>query len=468
MSGLPNISYEDIEVEIRRRKWRRVDYFFPDTGALSWQNYPKQMRFFEATASNREVALMAANRVGKTEAGAYAVTCWATGEYPKWWKGRRFDKGVNVLICGETGKLVRDSLQKKLLGDVHNVGSGMLPKENIMFTTPKSGLPEAIDTVRVSGKYGESTIQFMSYDQGRAAFQATERDIVWEDEEPPLSVHAENLIRTMTTRGLVMLTFTPLLGLSDTVLSLQQKQGNGDCVIVPITWDEVPHLSEDDKSRMLEALPPFQRDARSRGIPSLGAGAIYPVREEDVVVGDFPIPSHFRRCYGLDVGWRATAASWLAHDADNDIVYIVGDYKHGYAEPVVHAAAIKARGNMPGLIDPASAGRGQADGKKVIELYRSAGLDLRPADNTVNAGLLDVLNRMTTGRLKIFKSCVLTMEELRIYRRNEQGLVVKENDHIMDAMRYGVRSGLAIARAIAEAKMPDPYAGIDTGGWMAN
>ncbi len=58
-----------------------------------------------------------------------------------------------------------------------------------------------------------------SYDQGRESFQGTELDLVWLDEEPPMAIYAECLIRTMTTNGMILCTFTPLLGLSDTVLS---------------------------------------------------------------------------------------------------------------------------------------------------------------------------------------------------------------------------------------------------------
>lgn len=464
-----DITIEDVLAEINRRKYRRIDTMFPDSGPLSHKHYIKHTAFIESTAHYRETALMAANRVGKSETGAYAIACWLTGEYPKWWKGKRFERKVNILVCGETGKLVRDSVQRKLLGDISDIGTGMIPKENILFHRPKPGIPDAIDTVRVTGKYGESILQFMSYDQGRAAFQATERDVIWEDEEPPIDVHSENLIRTMTTGGIVIMTFTPLKGQSETVMSLQEKAAKGICSITSATWDDAPHLTEEDKDSLMASLPPFQRDARSKGIPQLGAGAVYPIREEDVYIQPFVIPEHYRCCYGLDVGWNNTAAIWIAHDPDTDIIYVTSEYKQGQCEPSVHASSIKHRGNLPGFIDPAAAGSGQADGRKIIDLYRAEGLELFAADNTVEAGIFDVYNRLTTGRLKIFNSCTGLQGEMRVYRRDEKGKIVKQNDHLMDAMRYAVRSGLLRARPMTATKKPDPFAAAMSGGggWMA-
>lgn len=44
-----------------------------------------------------------------------------------------------------------------------------------------------------------------------------------------------------------------------------------------------------------DSIPPYQRKARTKGIPVLGAGLIYPVDEEDIKVRDFPIPDHWLR-----------------------------------------------------------------------------------------------------------------------------------------------------------------------------
>ena len=466
MAAIPEIKLSDVRSELQYRRYNRLEYFFPDATRAG---YAKHLDFIAGTAKFRESVFCAANRAGKSETGAYAVAVWLTGKYPKWWTGKRFPGAVNILVAGETGRLVRDSIQAKLMGDPGSRGEGMLPLKSIISAMSKSGVPDAVDTVRVKHVGGgESIIQFQSFDQGREAFQATSRDVIWLDEEPPISVYNECLIRTMTTGGIVLTTFTPLKGMSETVLSLRKKADDGRASMVTATWSDAPHLSEADKAELWASLPPYQRDARSKGIPQLGSGAVYPVPESDLLIDPFAIPPHWRKAYGMDVGWNNTAAVWIAHDTEADIVYVTSDYKRGQCEPASHAQAIKVRGDLPGLIDPASQGRGQDDGRKLIDQYRQMGLDLTLADNAVEAGIFDLYTRMTTGRLKIFRTCQLLIEELRLYRRDEKGRIVKENDHICDALRYVCRSGLSIARAAFTPDKPprDPYS---TGGgtsWM--
>jgi hypothetical protein len=168
----------------------------------------------------------------------------------------------------------------------------------------------------------------------------------------------------------------------------------------------------------------------------LGAGAIYPVPESAVVCEPFDIPKHWPRAYGLDVGWNRTAAIFGAVDRETDTLYVYSEHYQGEGEPAVHASAIRARGNLPGAIDPASRGRSQVDGKQLIELYREQGLELSNALNAVEAGLFATWERFSTGRLKVFRNCQHTLAELRLYRRDERGKVVKENDHAMDGLRY--------------------------------
>lgn len=398
--------------------------------------------------------MMAANRVGKTEAGAFASSCHLTGQYPDWWDGKRFNKPISMIAAGETGKLVRDSIQAKLIGGPSEIGTGMIPKDNIIDKRSKSGIPDACDIVYVAHKSGGTSIlQFQSYDQGREAFQSTERDFIWYDEEPPMPVYIEGLMRTMTTNGVVMSTFTPLKGVSETVISLQEKASDGLISIVVATWDDAPHLTEKDKIDLMSSLPPHQRDARSKGVPALGSGAVYKVTETDFLCDGFEIPSHYRQLYGMDVGWNNTACVWGALDPESGVIYITSDYKRGQCEPAVHASAIRQRGEwMVGAIDPASRGRAQHDGEQLIDLYRKQGLNLILADNAVEAGVFSVYEKLSIGKLKVFKSCTSLLEEYRLYRRDDKGKIVKQNDHIMDALRYLVM-GIGIhGKTIVECK----------------
>src|SRR5690606_3895240 len=127
-----------------------------------------------------------------------------------------------------------------------------------------------------------------------------------------------------------------------------------------------------------------------------GAGAIYPIPVDEIIVDPFPIPAWWPRVYGLDVGWRRTAAVWLAWDRENDLLYGYTEHYRGQAEPSIHANAIKARGDwIPGVIDPAARGRQQADGQQLITSYRELGLKLTPADSAVEAGIYEVWERLS-------------------------------------------------------------------------
>lgn len=462
----------------RRRAGRKLDTYFPDAGPLRRDLYPKHLEFFGLGASKRERLFLAANRVGKTEgAGGYEMACHLTGRYPAWWTGRRFSKAISAWAAGDTRQTVRDILQLKLLGKPGSHGTGLIPRETLERVANAPGIPDAVETVwvrHVSG--GISTLGLKSYDQGRESFQGTERDIIWLDEEPPPAVYTECLLRTMTNGGLVMLTFTPLSGMSEVVLSFLPggavpERSEGPKAVVSATWDDVPHLSAEAKRDLWDAIPPFQRDARSKGLPQLGAGAIYPVPESAVVVEPFAIPKHWRRAYGLDVGWNRTAAVFGAVDPETDVAYVYSEHYQGEGEPAVHASAIKARGALPGAIDPASRGRTQTDGKRLIDLYRAQGLDLVEAANAVEAGIFATWERFSTGRLKVFSTCQSLRNELRLYRRDERGKVVKEHDHAMDALRYFVMSGIDIARAPAplEPASAEPQYLTNFGGsgaWM--
>jgi len=215
---------------------------------------------------------------------------------------------------------------------------------------------------------------------------------------------------------------------------------NSSKYMVQAGWDDVAHLDQKTTEEMLENTPVHLRDARSKGTPSLGAGAIYPIAQSEFTVAPFAIPSHWWKAYGLDVGWKKTAAPFGAWDRDADVLYIYAEHYRGMAEPSVHADAIKARGEwLQGTIDPASRGRNQKDGEALLDAYTELGLSLIMADNTVEAGLVEVFQMLSTGRLKVFTSCVNWLSEHRLYRRDEKGAIIKAHDHLMDATRYLVR-----------------------------
>lgn len=231
--------------------------------------------------------------------------------------------------------------------------------------------------------------------------------------------------------------------------------------VVMATWDDVPHLTDEAKTELWNSIPPFQRDSRTKGIPQLGSGAIYPIAEGDFSIKPFPLPKFWPRVYGLDVGWNRTAAVWAAIDQETDTAYLYSEHYRSQAEPAIHAAAIKSRGDwIPGVIDPASKGRNQVDGTKLIEQYADQGLYLNAADNAVEAGIMAVWERLSDGRLKVFNTLQNWLVESRMYRRDEKGKILKKEDHLMDATRYLIMSGLRIA--MAEPSQMGSYESMDS------
>jgi phage terminase large subunit-like protein len=199
--------------EAKRRKDRRR--------LTEYRPYAKQRAFHAAGTEHRERLLMAGNQLGKTYCGAAEVAFHLTGKYPAWWEGRRWDRPTRWWAGSKTGEVTRDGVQRYLVGEPKDEsawGTGMIPGDDLSDWGRRQGIADALDNVtvrHVSG--GTSTLGFKSYDQGRQKWQGETLDGVWFDEEPPLDIYMEGLTRTNATGGLTMITFTPLLGMSDVV-----------------------------------------------------------------------------------------------------------------------------------------------------------------------------------------------------------------------------------------------------------
>lgn len=444
-------------------------WFIPNT-AFSIENCPKHRAFFNATKKYTEVLFCAGNRCGKSLAGAYATACHLTGEYPLWWDGITFDHPIQAWAAGSDAKSTRDTVQKELLGAVGELGTGLIPLEKIGRQWALSGVPQGVDMVKikhVSG--GWSTLSFKNYQQAISAFYGTSIHWIWLDEIAPHEIYNECLIRTMTTGGRVCVTFTPLEGITPLIVSFFSKadllvgsrglkgvskdaaeeleQVNGvdarlaeravaKCIITA-GWDDAPWLTEESKARMLDDTPVHLKAARSLGEPAMGSGNVYPIPLESILVKPFEIPDYYERLYALDVGWNRTACIWAARNPDTGIVYLYDEHYVGQAEPAIHAQAIHARGKwMEGVIDPAARGRSQIDGMKLMDVYKELGLLIYPARNEVEGGIQMVYSAVSSGKLKVFETLTNWQREYTLYRRDLNGKIIKEHDHLMDATRY--------------------------------
>src|SRR5262249_51564679 len=265
-----------------------------------YRPYPQQVDFHNAGATHRERLLCAGNQLGKTTAGGFELAMHATGRYPYWWQGKGFDRPITAWACGTTGETTRDTVQRILVGRPDARGTGAIPKECLGELVPARGVADLLDTIKVkhiSG--GVSTIGLKSYVSGRERFQGETLDIVWLDEEPDISIYTECLTRTNVGNNPVFMTFTPLLGISESVRRFLMEK-SPDRHVTQMTIEDALHFSEEERARIIASYPPHEVEARTRGIPVLGSGRIFPVEEGMIASEQRDFPSHWPRIGGMD------------------------------------------------------------------------------------------------------------------------------------------------------------------------
>src|ERR1700749_2469286 len=202
---------KELQSELNRRASERK--------LTDYRPYPKQAEFHEAGRLFRQRLLMAANQVGKTWAAGFELAMHATGLYPDWWIGRRYERATTWWAAGVTGESTRDNPQRILLGRPGAWGTGAIPKISIVDTSSARGLADAVDTIRVRHADGQtSSIQLKSYEKGREKWQGEKLTGGGGfDEDPPQPIYTEGLTRTNATGGMTLITFTPLLGMTEVV-----------------------------------------------------------------------------------------------------------------------------------------------------------------------------------------------------------------------------------------------------------
>lgn len=416
-----------------------------------YRPYSKQLDFHTKGALFRERLFLAGNQLGKTLAGGFETAMHLTGKYPEWWPGKRFDHPVVAWVGGVTGEATRDGAERILLGRAGSRGTGTIPAADIDQTSARQGVADAIATARI--KYvtgGYSTVIFKSFDQGREKWQGDTIDVLWCDEEPKEEIYTEGLTRTNAgdggKGGIAFVTFTPLKGMSKVVKRFMREH-SPDRTTTTMEIEDAEHYTPQQRKKIVDAYPEHEREARSRGIPTRGSGVCFPIPERDITWSATALPKEWRRIAGLDFGWdHPTAAIWLTHDTENDVLYLTDCYRVRQQTPIVHAAAIKARGaKIPMAWPHDGLQHDKGSGEQLAQQYRQQGVAMlaeraQYADdrgNGVEAGVIDLLQRMQTGRFKVASHLSDWWEEFRDYRR-EEGVIVKEDDDLMSATRYAV------------------------------
>jgi phage terminase large subunit-like protein len=450
------LKYELVEQEYHKR-------------LLFYKPNKKQLLFHIAGLSAQERLITGGNRSGKTYCGLVELVKHATGIYGEDWKGYKFNKPIRIWVAGKTASVIAETIQRDLLGDKEQNLKGII-HPSLIKDKKKSGNSEMYRTIYVSHiSGGASKITFKTFEEGREAFQGSKVDLVLIDEEPPLNIYQECKMRTMATdkefRGMIIACSTPLKGYSaffSYFMTDRHPETVQDSIWhTHITWEDTEHLPEGEKRRLLAGMSPHEIEARTKGIPWPGSGLVYPIPESLLICTPFPIPDHWARSYAIDWGWHHPAFLFAAHDRDNDTLYFYAEYSVPERTAHGHASALQDFGIdwMPGVYDPAGRISSQKDGEKLVPIYEAAGFkNLTKADNSKEAGILKVLQRMQAGKLKIFSTLVKMRAELSRYARDEDGIPYKRDDHFMDCMRYTEMTGHSVA--IPKNFMSQQYEGM--------
>ena len=417
-----------------------------------YRPYTKQKEFHHQLV--RERLLMAGNQLGKTVAGAYEMAFHLTGLYPDWWQGHRFTKAIAAWAGSVSTLATRDTVQRLVCGRPGKLGTGAVPKALITDSKSALGTPDLLDHIKVTHVSGEeSTLAFKSYEQGREKWQGETLDLVWFDEEPDQDIYSEGLTRTNATGGITYMTFTPLLGMSEVVrrFLMEKSPGTG---VTTMTIDDAEHYTPEQRTAIIASYPAHEREARTRGIPSLGSGRIFPIEESLITIEPFDIPAHWVQICGIDFGWdHPSAATRLAWDRDDDVIYVTSAHRQKEQTPLLFASTVKPWGDwLPWAWPHDGLQHDKGSGEALADQYKAQGLKMLPdkathapkdsdkegtGGNGVEAGVLEMLDRMQTGRWKVFSHLSDWFEEFRMYHRKD-GKIVKEMDDLLSSSRYAM------------------------------
>ena len=375
----------------------------------------------------------------------------------------------------KTLKMSHDIAQKKLLGKDGELGTGFIPKDAIIKTVLAHGGEGALDRAiirHVSGR--PSTLFFRTAAAGRENLQGVTLHHAWLDEEVPLDIYSEVLARLVATNGQLLASFTPLEGVADLVLRYIE-QPSADRAFVTMGYDDLPaaegepgalpggpygHIPVSARASIIAAFPPHEREARSKGVPSLGSGRIYTTADEAIIENVDPnsFPTWYRWIWGVDFGMQHPFAAVLcAWDSEtgNDVFHLVAEVVMSDSTIAQQVDAIKQTEwrlfKSHALEIPVSwphdgGQRDRLEGKPFQLLYKQRGLRMlsecatlpklkgREA-HSVEAGVAEIVEREKTGRWKVNGGMSNYLRERAIYHRKDGQINHVRND-TLDACRY--------------------------------
>ncbi|WP_445215680.1 terminase large subunit domain-containing protein [Bradyrhizobium sp. Pa8] len=488
--ALIRLARQTLSSSERRKKYRRIDFL----DESYW--YPSQKAFFMAGSSGVHQRLIyGGNQSGKTLSAGFEVALHMSGDYPFWWTGKRFMKPIRCWAVGESGQLVRDTLQKKLCGD-DEFGTGLIPLESYgKKPVMVPGGTGAIDTMFVTHQTdgisdGTSSLTFKSFEMRREKLQGESVDLIWIDERPSEEIYSELLARTSATDGHLIVSFTPVgEGAAAGVTYKFLSEPSSDRAVFRIPSAEVKHISESRREELSSGYAEHEREARIEGTPQLGAGPVFPLELLPTVVKTFnpdtDIPTYARWCVGIDFGFgHPFAAALIAWTHDTGQVWVVDSFRMERSSALYHTQRIHSmtRGLRVPIAWPHDGNQhDKGSGLSLSLQYKNFGANMmsshavnhRTKTNAVEPALEEMREMMFGGKLAIASHNGELLEEMRNYHRNEDFKLVKHRDDLVSALRYGImmrRQGKALHECDGIGYGAMPFAEQrrrDTGGDIA-
>jgi phage terminase large subunit-like protein len=433
---------EDMKLYIQRHKRE-----FPP----NWYDWQKEC--FDC--KDLQIMTLAGNQSGKTMSAGYHTACDMTGDYPEWWTGFKQTHAPYVLAMGVDNDQVKSVLQTELFGMVNEkrkfTGGWIHPDE--ILRVEWSQITGLANRVTVKSRYGRSVIVFRPFSAtktGTSSLTIAGKciDLIWIDECPPDDLVGQLIVRTTVGNlgqgGRIRYTMTPELGATQLVTTFLEDRQSGQHLVGPIAWNQCAHITPERQAQLLSGIPDHEKEMRSKGIPFFGSGLVYPIAEDRISVPDFKIPPYWRLIRAMDLGINhPTAIVWLAHSPEDDVIYLVKCYAVKGENAATHAQAANAMWKFAPVVFPHDVDTTEkGSGKTIRRFYAEAGLtktlDFKNVDGSISVepGIHQLTERMRDGRFKVFHTCTEFFREFRLYHRKE-GKLVKENDDVLDAVRYG-------------------------------
>ena len=445
-------------------RYNQLKYFRP---------FPHQIKFFETGGSDRR-GILAANRIGKTVSTCYEVAMHLTGRYPTWWpkRAKQFNKPVTVMVAGEGWDQVARVLQNELLGtqDVKiqdAIGTGAIPRDCIVFDTMRNDGANCIGVEVKHASGANSYLLFANYTQEVRQMQGFKLNIAVFDEQPPDDFFSEIVTRTATTQGQVLCSFTPLKGLNGLVSKFWNHEEGYDHIRV--SWDDVPEydpwgepfLLNETRRQLERDYLPHERDARRNGVPVMGKGAVFQIRNWPTYrTGDYDFRSIFgiHRIIALDLGLvndKTVISLMYWHPEEREAwlhrqLVVTGTEEANPSNYINHLMRPEVFGTPIVLpADANSQGRYTMSSQSIRQLFEEYELNVHPdaimnppddqgrRTNHKSYGINVMRQMLEVGTLHINENCVEFLREAQNYFVDQHGRF-SDPDDCIDSARYAL------------------------------